>query len=196
MLPRRIPWLLLLLPLLQSLNRRNRSYRYQRSPALQSQKKLPIQQKTGPCAGKISINATGICPLHVNQTHGGLARHVPIGAWLDICSLGSLQLTISHDLVVGEVWYEYQSWVIIQVSLQLPQFEPLEPSDSPPRIQELRVNTMPFLPPISDSTTPQLLNSQKVTGNALWIHLEWSGTLDQVTLQRKTQRREKPDWCH
>ena len=89
-----------------------------------------------------------------NQAHSGLVRGIPLGAQLDFCSLGSLQVTMSCDLTAREVCYEYQSQVITQASLQLPQFEPSEPSDSPPWIQELSVNTMLFLSSTSDSTTP------------------------------------------
>ena len=62
----------------------------------------------------------GFACLHVNQTHTGLARGIPLGAWLDLCSLGSLQVTISHYSVVREVCCEYQSQVITQGSLQVP----------------------------------------------------------------------------
>ena len=56
----------------------------------------------------------------VNQTCAGLVRGISLGAQLDLCSLGSLQVTISHGPAAGEVCYEYQSWVITQMSLQLP----------------------------------------------------------------------------
>ena len=69
-----------------------------------------------------------------NLPLAGLVRGIPLGARLDLHSLGSLQVTISHGLVVREVCYEYQSWVITQASLQLPQFETSKPFDSPPRI--------------------------------------------------------------
>ena len=47
--------------------------------------------------------------LQANLTHAGLVRGIPPGVQLDLCSLESLQVTISHGLVVGEVHYEYQS---------------------------------------------------------------------------------------
>ena len=44
---------------------------------------------------------------------------IPMGAQLDLSSLGSLQVVISHNPVIGEVQYQYQSRVISQTSLQL-----------------------------------------------------------------------------
>ena len=38
--------------------------------------------------------------------------NVPLGAWLDLSYLVSLQVVISHNLMTGEVWYQYQSRVI------------------------------------------------------------------------------------
>ena len=87
--------------------------------------------------GRYPAIPPGIACSQANQTHAGLVRAICLGAQLDVCSLGSLQVTISHGLAVGEVHYEYQSWVITQASLLLPLFKPSEPSDSPPRIQEL-----------------------------------------------------------
>ena len=43
-----------------------------------------------------------------NQTHAGLARGIPLGAQLDLYSLGPLQVTISHSPMAREVHYKYQ----------------------------------------------------------------------------------------
>ena len=48
----------------------------------------------------------------VNGTQAGLASGIPLEVQLDLCSLGSLQVTISHGPAVGEVWYVYQFRVI------------------------------------------------------------------------------------
>ena len=52
--------------------------------------------------------------LQVNQAHAGLVSGIPLGVQLDLCSLGLLQVTISHGPAAGKVHYEYQSQVIIQ----------------------------------------------------------------------------------
>ena len=87
--------------------------------------------------GQYPTQPLGFVHLLVTPTHASLGRGIPLGAWLDLCSLGSLQITISHRPAAGEVHYEYLSWVVMQTSLQLAMFKPSKPSDSPPRIQEL-----------------------------------------------------------
>ena len=114
-----------------------------------------------------------------NQTHAGLVRGIPLGVQLDLCSLGSLQVTICHGPAVGEVHYQYQSQVITQAALHLPQFEPSKPSDSPPRIQELWVNTMLFLSLMSDCTAPW---PQKNDWQCFVVHPGWNRTSSPVTL--------------
>ena len=54
---------------------------------------------------------------------------IPMGAQFDLHSLGSLQVMISYNPMMGEVWYPYQSRVILQISLQL---DPPESLDWPP----------------------------------------------------------------
>ena len=142
---------------------------------LRARRSYPFSGRTGPHMGKISISATRVCPLTCKLNPYRFAKGYTPRAWLDLCSLGSLQVTISHYPVVRKVWCEYQSWVITQASLQMPQFDPLEPSDSPPRIQELWVNTMLFLLPTSDSTAPKLLDPQKW----LKMHCEFICACDQ-----------------
>ena len=44
----------------------------------------------------------GFACLRVNWTHTGLAKDIPLGAWLDLHSLGSLLVTIPHYPMVGE----------------------------------------------------------------------------------------------
>ena len=68
--------------------------------------------------GRYSARPLGFAHSQVNQTHVGLARGIPLGAQLDLHSLGSLQVTISHGPAAGEVHYEYHSQVITQASLQ------------------------------------------------------------------------------
>ena len=46
--------------------------------------------------GRYPAIPPGFACLQVNQTHAGLARHIPLGAQLDLHSLGSLEVTISH----------------------------------------------------------------------------------------------------
>ena len=98
---------------------------------LRTRRSYPFSWRTGPHMGRFPSVPPGFAHSHVNQTHTGLARGIPLGAWLDLHSLGSLQVTNSQYPAVEEVQYEYQSWVITQLSLQMPS----EPSDSPPRIQ-------------------------------------------------------------
>ena len=142
MLQRRTPWLLLLHllppPLFQIMREEEQIVQISKEPctseleeAAHSEGRLDLIQ------GRCPAIPLGSAFSQANQTPAGLARYIPLGVQLDLCSLGSLQITISHGPVVGEVWYEYQSQVITQVLLQLPQFEPSKPSDCPPRIQEL-----------------------------------------------------------
>ena len=51
---------------------------------------------------------------------------IPLGAQLELTSMWSMQVTISHYPVMGEVQYQYQSQVIAQMSLQV---TPSKPSD-------------------------------------------------------------------
>ena len=102
--------------------------------------------------GRYPAIPLGFACSQANQTHVGLLTGIPLGVQLDLCSLGSLQVTISHGLVLGKVCYEYQSWMITQVLLQLPLFEPSKPPDPPPRIQELWANTTLFLLLMHNST--------------------------------------------
>ena len=53
---------------------------------------------------------------------------IPLGAWLDISSLGSMHVIISHNPMMGEVQYQYQSRVISWMSLQM---APSKSSDQP-----------------------------------------------------------------
>ena len=114
--------------------------------------------------GRFPSVLLGFAYSHANQTHTRLAWGIPLGEQLDLHSLGSLWVTISQTPAIWEVQCEYQSWVITQASLQMPQFEPTEPSDSPPRIKELWENMILFLPAMSNSTTPQLLDAGKWPG--------------------------------
>ena len=104
--------------------------------SFRARESFPFRGKTEPQQGRFPSIPLELAHLHANQTHAGLAGDIPLGAWLDLCFLGSLQVTTLHDPVAGEVRYVYQSQVITQVSLQLPLFEPSKPYDSPPRIQE------------------------------------------------------------
>ena len=66
----------------------------------------------------------------------------PLGAQLDFASLESLQVTISHYPVMGEVWCEYQFQTIALMSLtQTPLSralpKTLDQPDSSPQIEEL-----------------------------------------------------------
>ena len=88
---------------------------------------------------------------------------IPLGAQLDFASLGSLQVTISHYPVKGEVQYEYQSLTIAmmsmaQTSLQLALPEPPDQPDSSPWIEELWANAMLFNWPTSLYATPKPLD--------------------------------------
>ena len=61
-----------------------------------------------------------------------LSVNIPLGSSLDLSSLGSLQVIVSHNHMTEEVWYQYQSRVVSQMSLQLAPSEPLDQPDSPP----------------------------------------------------------------
>ena len=86
--------------------------------AAQSEGRLDLMQ------GRFPSIPLGFVHSLANQTHAGLAGDIHLGAQVDLCPLGSLQVTISHDLAAGEVLYEHQSQVITQASLQLPSLNP------------------------------------------------------------------------
>ena len=67
--------------------------------------------------GRFPAIPPGSAHMQANWTHAALARGIPPGAQLDLCSLGSLQVTITHGPAAGEVWYEYQSEMVTQASL-------------------------------------------------------------------------------
>ena len=67
---------------------------------------------------------------------------LPLGDHLDLTSSGSLQVTVSHYPTMRKVWYQCQTWVIAQTSLQLTLSKPLDQPDSPLQMEELWVNTM------------------------------------------------------
>ena len=129
--------------------------------------------------GRYPAIPLGFTHTQVNQTHADLAKGIPLGTQLSLCSLGSLWVTISHGPAVGKMCYEYQSQMITQALLQLPLFEPSKPSDSPPRIQKLCANTTFFLSLMSDPTTPW---PQKNCQRLFSVHPEGNGTLSLVTL--------------
>ena len=104
--------------------------------------------------GRYPVRPLRFALSQANQTHADLARGIPLGVQLDLCSLGLLQATISHGPAAREVGYEYQSWLITKASLQLPLLKPSKPSNYPPRIQELLGNIILFLLLMSDSTAP------------------------------------------
>ena len=58
--------------------------------------------------------------------------NIPLGAQLDLSSLGSLQVIVSYNSMMGQVWYQHQSRVISWTSLQLAPSEPSNKPDSPP----------------------------------------------------------------
>ena len=59
---------------------------------------------------------------------------------------------------MGEVWYQYQTWVIAQTSLQLSLSKPSDQPDLPLQIEELWPNVMLFNKPMSDYITPKPLD--------------------------------------
>ena len=126
-------------------------------------------RRSGPHMGKNSISTTRVAHSHLNWAHTGLAWGISLGAWLDLCSLGSLWVIFSHYLAVGEVWCEFQSWVITQVCCKWPSLNPqnhLIPPKDPGTLSEQ--NALPTThEQLHCSPTPW---SQKVTGNALWGH--------------------------
>ena len=58
----------------------------------------------------------------------GCPMHIPQGAQLDLTSLESIWVTLSHFPAMGEVHCEYESWTmsLTQASLQLAWFKPLD----------------------------------------------------------------------
>ena len=98
----------------------------------------------------------GFSCLPVTQTHASLGRGIPLGAQLDLHSLGSLQVTISHG----------------PASLQLVLFKPSEPSESSPRIQELWADAMLSLLLMSNSTAPWPLMKDDLLYSSPWM--EWN----------------------
>ena len=76
--------------------------------------------------GQYPARLPGFAHLLVTQNWAGLAMGIPLRAQLDLHSLGSLQVTISHGPAAMEVCYKYQFQVATQVSLQLALFQALQ----------------------------------------------------------------------
>ena len=83
-----------------------------------------------------------------------LAHEHTLGVQLDFTSLGSLQLTISHQIVMG-VCDQCQTQV---VAIQLALPEPLDQPDFSPQTEVLWANKKLFNQPMSDYTTPKSLD--------------------------------------
>ena len=49
----------------------------------------------------------------------GSPLHIPQGAWLDLSSLGSIQVVITQNTLRGELQYHSQTRVISQTSLHI-----------------------------------------------------------------------------
>ena len=86
---------------------------------------------------------------------------IPLGPQLDLTSLGSMKWTVYNYLAMGEVWFECQTWVAAQTTLQLTLSKSSNQLDSFPQIEELWANAMLFTWPTRDYTTPRLLGSDQ-----------------------------------
>ena len=84
--------------------------------------------------------------------------NVPLGTQLDLTSMGSLHVAVYHYPVTGEVPYQYQFWVVAQMSLQLTPSKLSDWLDSPLQIKKLWANAILLNWPMSDFTTPKPLN--------------------------------------
>ena len=122
--------------------------------------------------GLILCKTTGICPFTGDSNPCQPRKWYTHGSTAGPLHPGALQVTLPHDPAGGEVCYEYQSWVVMQASLQLALFEPSKPSDSPPSIQELWVDTMLSQLLMSD-TTLLLIPWRRMM--CLIVHLGWNG---------------------
>ena len=65
-----------------------------------------------------------------------LLVNITLGAQLYLSSLGSLQVTVSHHLMMGEIQYQYQSMVISSMSLQLDLSKCSDHPNSPWQLKE------------------------------------------------------------
>ena len=110
-------------------------------------KEAAHSEELAPVQRRLSLASPWVYPFMGSQVQPtlfrgcGLAGRYTPGSPIDLSSLGSLQVTISHYPAMGEVQYQYQSWVIAQISLQLTLSKPSDQLDCPPQIEELRVNT-------------------------------------------------------
>ena len=87
------------------------------------------------------------------------ATIIPLGFQLDLTSMGSLEWTVSHYSVTGEVQFQCQTWVIAQRSLQLTLPNPSDQPDSCPQIEELWANmTLSLSNPQVTAQTPKPLD--------------------------------------
>ena len=64
--------------------------------------------------------------------------------------------------MIGEVQYQYQTWIIAQMSLQLTLSKPSDQPDSPLWIEELWLNAVLFNQPMSHYTTPKPLDGLQI----------------------------------
>ena len=70
-----------------------------------------------------------------------IGQYAP-GAHLDLSSLGSMQVIVSHNPITGGVQLQYQSMVISQMSLQLAPSKYSDKSDSPWQLKEPWANRL------------------------------------------------------
>ena len=109
--------------------------------------------RTNPHTGLISSKTTRICPLAGNSNPCQFSK-----SYTPRSTTGPLLsgVTTGYHIPWPHNWGG-ALWVSVlgdnAASLQLALFEPSNPSDSPPRIQELWVNTMFSLLLMSNSTT-------------------------------------------
>ena len=69
--------------------------------ASQPEKAAHLMGKPSLVWGIFPARPPGFAHSQANRTQAGLARGILLGSQLDLCSLGSLQVTISHGPVVG-----------------------------------------------------------------------------------------------
>ena len=118
----------------------------------------------------------------VNWTQTGLARGIPLGTQLDLHSLGSLQMTISHYPAVRHIWCEYQ---ILDNNSGVTAYAPVQtPQNHLTPLQTFRNFEWKQHSSCHPPVTPLLLNSLIPT---MWLKMHYGVYSCQWLLQVNTR---------
>ena len=122
---------------------------------LHPQRNLPWFQDRD-CHHPLGLSSHGQMRLTYPLEDADHPMDISLDSQLDLTFLGSREWMVSHYPAKGKVHFQYQTWVITQVTLQLTLTK-----HSWTWIEELWTNVTFFTWPTHDYTTPRLLGSDQ-----------------------------------